>query len=388
MDIAVVGAASWVQLDPAGETIEEARVGAGRGRPDAGPRRRGGPWLAGKPATEETFARAGELARAAAIADQRHARHRRVSHAPGRRPRPAHAGQGGRAGPGLTEPARAGVAFARPGIQGETRVQENPRHATINGEPVEFLCEPRQSLLEVLRDTLRLTGAKEGCNNGNCGACTVMMNGVPVNSCLVLAVEAEGATIETVEGLAQPRAPAPAAAVLPGRGRPPVRRLHARLPRRRQGPARQEPRTPPSTRSASTWPTTSAAAPATTRSSGPSRPPRATCRGVTAANARPRNGRPRSTAMAHANDLYLGKAEYQVLGRRPVRHDGADKVTGQGDLYGRRPAAEPGARRDRPQPARPCADQVDRRDGGPRGARRVRRRHGATTSPTSPTSSP
>ena len=75
--------------------------------------------------------------------------------------------------------------------------------ATVNGEAAEFLCQPRESLLEVLRDTLRLTGAKEGCNNGNCGACTVIMNGVPVNSCIVLAVEAEGARIETVENLAQ-----------------------------------------------------------------------------------------------------------------------------------------------------------------------------------------
>jgi len=75
--------------------------------------------------------------------------------------------------------------------------------ATVNGETVEFLCEPRQSLLEVLRDQLRLTGAKEGCNNGNCGACTVLMNGLPVNSCLVLAAEAEGATVETVESLAR-----------------------------------------------------------------------------------------------------------------------------------------------------------------------------------------
>lgn len=75
--------------------------------------------------------------------------------------------------------------------------------ATVNGEAVEFLCEPRQSLLEVLRDTLRLTGAKEGCNNGNCGACTVLMNGLPVNSCIVLAVEAEGQLIETVESLAK-----------------------------------------------------------------------------------------------------------------------------------------------------------------------------------------
>lgn len=73
---------------------------------------------------------------------------------------------------------------------------------TINGQPQTFLCEPRQSLLEVLRDGLMLTGAKEGCNNGNCGACNVILNGVLVNSCLVLAVEANGATLTTVEGLA------------------------------------------------------------------------------------------------------------------------------------------------------------------------------------------
>lgn len=73
---------------------------------------------------------------------------------------------------------------------------------TVNGEPVEFLCEPRQSLLEVLRDVLGLTGTKEGCNNGNCGACSVILDGVAVDSCLVLAVEAEGAEITTVEGIA------------------------------------------------------------------------------------------------------------------------------------------------------------------------------------------
>ncbi|MCL4858548.1 MAG: (2Fe-2S)-binding protein [Caldilineaceae bacterium] len=76
--------------------------------------------------------------------------------------------------------------------------------STINGQEMEFLCEPRQSLLEVLRDELQLTGAKEGCNNGNCGACNVILDGVLVNSCLVLAVEANGAKITTVEGLAGP----------------------------------------------------------------------------------------------------------------------------------------------------------------------------------------
>ena len=81
------------------------------------------------------------------------------------------------------------------------KVQVN---TTINGEQIEFLCEPRQSLLEVLRDELNLIGSKEGCNNGNCGACNVIMNGRLVNSCLVLGVEAEDAKIETIEGLAGP----------------------------------------------------------------------------------------------------------------------------------------------------------------------------------------
>ena len=73
---------------------------------------------------------------------------------------------------------------------------------SVNGDQVEFLCEPRQTLLEVLRNDLDLTGTKEGCSNGNCGACTVLMNGRPVVSCLVLAVEAEGAELRTIEGVA------------------------------------------------------------------------------------------------------------------------------------------------------------------------------------------
>ena len=74
--------------------------------------------------------------------------------------------------------------------------------ARINNEEVEFLCEPRQSLLEVLREELGLTGTKEGCNNGNCGACNVILDGVLVNSCLVLAVEVEGKSVTTIEGIA------------------------------------------------------------------------------------------------------------------------------------------------------------------------------------------
>ncbi len=72
---------------------------------------------------------------------------------------------------------------------------------TINDEAVDFLCEPRNSLLEVLRDELDLTGAKEGCNNGNCGACNVVMDGRLVNSCCVLGVEADGCEITTIEGI-------------------------------------------------------------------------------------------------------------------------------------------------------------------------------------------
>ncbi len=74
--------------------------------------------------------------------------------------------------------------------------------AKINGEQVEFLCDPHQSLLECLRDILALTGTKEGCNDGNCGACNILLDGRLVNSCLVLGVEIEGREVTTVEGLA------------------------------------------------------------------------------------------------------------------------------------------------------------------------------------------
>ena len=75
---------------------------------------------------------------------------------------------------------------------------------TINGEPREFLASQRDSLLEALRERIGLTGVKEGCNNGNCGACCVIMDGRLVNSCLVMAAEVEGAELTTVEGLAGP----------------------------------------------------------------------------------------------------------------------------------------------------------------------------------------
>ncbi len=71
----------------------------------------------------------------------------------------------------------------------------------INGEEVDFLCEPRQSLLEVLRDELGFTGSKEGCNNGNCGACNVILDDRLVNSCVVFGFEVQGKDITTIEGI-------------------------------------------------------------------------------------------------------------------------------------------------------------------------------------------
>jgi aerobic carbon-monoxide dehydrogenase small subunit len=76
-------------------------------------------------------------------------------------------------------------------------------HLDINDENYEVIVRPRESLLEVLRNKLQLTGTKIGCNEGDCGACTVIMDGRTVNACLVLAVEAEGRKIITIEGLAQ-----------------------------------------------------------------------------------------------------------------------------------------------------------------------------------------
>ena len=73
---------------------------------------------------------------------------------------------------------------------------------TVNGDEYEFLTEPQQSLLDVLRDELMLSGTKEGCGTGDCGACTVIIDGTMVCSCLVLGVEVDGKAIDTIEGMA------------------------------------------------------------------------------------------------------------------------------------------------------------------------------------------
>ncbi|MCB1343440.1 MAG: 2Fe-2S iron-sulfur cluster binding domain-containing protein, partial [Pseudooceanicola sp.] len=74
---------------------------------------------------------------------------------------------------------------------------------TVNGDATEFLCDPRETLLDCLRNQLDLTGAKEGCGTGDCGACSVTLDGTLVCSCLVLGVEAQGKKVETIEGMAK-----------------------------------------------------------------------------------------------------------------------------------------------------------------------------------------
>jgi carbon-monoxide dehydrogenase small subunit len=84
-----------------------------------------------------------------------------------------------------------------------TRLKKTHVSTTVNGEPCEFLCEPGQVLSEVLRNNLNLTGTKEGCTTGDCGACSIMLDGALVCACLVLAVEAEDRDVQTIEGIGE-----------------------------------------------------------------------------------------------------------------------------------------------------------------------------------------
>ena len=88
--------------------------------------------------------------------------------------------------------------------QSRNPVPKIPVSCELNGQLAEFLIAPHQSLLETLRETLGLTGTKEGCNDGNCGACTVSLDGRIVDSCLVLGAEVEGRKVDTIEGMAPP----------------------------------------------------------------------------------------------------------------------------------------------------------------------------------------
>ena len=114
---------------------------------------------------------------------------------------------------------------------------------TVNGQCSTAEVEPRLLLVHFLRDNLGLTGTHVGCDTSNCGACTVHLDGEAVKSCTVLAVQADGAEVTTIEGMADGRRPAPAAGGLLGRARPAVRLLHAGHDHGRRRPARSATRT-------------------------------------------------------------------------------------------------------------------------------------------------
>src|SRR5690606_6702466 len=182
--------------------LREGAYRFGRGGPDA----RAGPCCRGVPHGQgpdrRTPAASGPAGGRGGAAHLRRAGQRRVQAAS--RVRPDAPGPGSRADAacrgrlrGFHETASAAKGRREAAMSTKVIVE-----TTINGVPETFVCEPRQTLLEVLREELGLTGAKEGCGNGNCGACCVLLDGRPVNSCLVLAVEAAGREIVTVEGLA------------------------------------------------------------------------------------------------------------------------------------------------------------------------------------------
>ncbi len=162
----------------------------------------------------------------------------------------------------------------------------------VNGEDARGPRPGHKTLLEVLREELDLTGTKHGCELGECGTCTVLVDGEPVLSCLALPVECQGREITTVEGMAERRPAAPAAAGLRGAGRRPVRLLHAGHPAHRRGAAGGQPGADARRDRARPSPATSAAAPATSRSSRPSSWPPCACSGGRGAQ------RPRKEARA------------------------------------------------------------------------------------------
>jgi len=138
--------------------------------------------------------------------------------------------------------------------------------ARVNGDAVEFLCETEETLLDVLRDTMHLTGSKEGCSSGDCGACSVMLGRAARLLLPGAGVRGERTDHRDHRGPGHRRASPPAAAGVPHARGAPVRDLHARLPGGGEGPARPEHRPERKPRCATGWPAISAGARATTRS--------------------------------------------------------------------------------------------------------------------------
>ena len=195
-------------------------------------------------------------------------------------------------------------------------------NTTVNGEPVEFLCDPRQSLLECLRDILNLTGTKEGCNDGNCGACSVLLNGRLVNSCLVLGVEADGQEVTTIEGLADQNGLHPLQqAFIENDGlqcgfcTPGMLIASKALLDQNPDPSEREIRT--------------FLAGNLCRCTGYDK----IVRSVQDAAGRLRGDAPHVSGRDESN-IVLANQIYKVVGTRPLRHDSADKVTGKAVFTG------------------------------------------------------
>ena len=111
---------------------------------------------------------------------------------------------GGAVGASVAASALGAATLPGQSIPGEMEILSRKRIAlTVNGKKVSVVAEPRETLLQVLRDRLRMTGTKRTCNRGECGGCTVLLNGKPVYSCHLLAFQVEGAEVLTVEGLAK-----------------------------------------------------------------------------------------------------------------------------------------------------------------------------------------
>ena len=137
---------------------------------------------------------------------------------------------------------------------------------TVNGKKLSGEVEARTLLVQLLRDKLGLTGTHVGCDTSQCGACVVHVDGKAVKSCTMLAVQANGAKVTTIEGLGHGRHAAPDAGSLPRQSRPAMRLLHAGHGDERDRPGEEQSQVRPSSRSATAWKATSAAAPATTTS--------------------------------------------------------------------------------------------------------------------------
>ena len=260
MEIAVVGATAAVTL--AGGTVEQARLAITALAPT----------IRLVPEAEEALvgsdagARSGRrrqrrprLRAAEPISDVR---------ASGRLP--ARDGGGARATRDRRPPWRAPAARrsrsrpARP--SSERRRMKIPVTLNVNGIAYELEVDPSTTLLSAVRDAVGLTGAKEGCDDSECGACMMLLDGKPVNACSYLALQADGREVTTVEGLADGGEPRPAPARVPGARRRAVRVLHAGHADLGDGPAARRTRARARTRSGSRSRATSAAAPATTAS--------------------------------------------------------------------------------------------------------------------------